>query len=115
GRTILYSALLTIIVTVVMATLRKSTRMNITDIIGALEDGVRQTLGVAAACAAVGIIVGVVTLSGFGVTLAGAIVSLSRDSLLDLGVHDVGMPGAGNGPTIHSGIYCYSHHGRTGV
>lgn len=77
GRTILYSALLTIIVTVVMATLRKSTRMNITDIIGALEDGVRQTLGVAAACAAVGIIVGVVTLSGFGVTLAGAIVSLS--------------------------------------
>src|SRR5699024_6422854 len=44
GRTILYSALLTIIVTVVMATLRKSTRMNITDIIGALEDGVRQTL-----------------------------------------------------------------------
>ncbi len=77
GRTILYSALLTIIVTVIIATLRKSTRMNITDIIGALEDGVRQTLGVAAACAAVGIIVGVVTLSGFGVTLAGAIVSLS--------------------------------------
>lgn len=77
GRTILYSALLTIVVTVIVATLRKSTRMNITDIIGALEDGVRQTLGVAAACASVGVIVGVVTLSGFGVTLAGAIVSLS--------------------------------------
>jgi len=77
GRTILYSALLTIIVTVIVATLRKSTRMNITDIIGALEDGVRQTLGVAAACASVGVIVGVVTLSGFGVTLAAAIVSLS--------------------------------------
>jgi len=77
GRTILYSALLTIIVTIVVATLRKTTRMSLVDIIDALEDGVRQTLGVAIACASVGVIVGVVTLSGFGVTLASAIVALS--------------------------------------
>lgn len=77
GRTILYSALLTIIVTIVVAMLRKTTRMSLVDIIDALEDGVRQTLGVAIACASVGVIVGVVTLSGFGVILAGAIVALS--------------------------------------
>lgn len=77
GRTILYSALLTIIVTIVVAMLRKTTRMSLTDIIDALETGVRQTLGVAIACASVGVIVGVVTLSGFGVTLASAIVALS--------------------------------------
>ncbi|MDO5493045.1 MAG: TRAP transporter large permease subunit, partial [Nesterenkonia sp.] len=42
-----------------------------------LEDGTRSAIGVAVACASVGIIVGVVSLSGFGLTLAGAIVSLS--------------------------------------
>lgn len=77
GRTILYSALLTILVTVAVAMLRKTTRMNFREIIEALEDGVRQTLGVAVACAAVGVIVGVVIISGFGVTLASAIVALS--------------------------------------
>lgn len=77
GRTILYSALLTILVTVAVAMLRKTTRMSLREIVEALEDGVRQTLGVAIACASVGVIVGVVTLSGFGVTLAGAIVALS--------------------------------------
>src|SRR5690625_3675883 len=77
GRTILYSALLTILVTVAVAMLRKTTRMSLREIVEALEDVVRQTLGVAIACASVGVIVGVVTLSGLGVTLAGAIVALS--------------------------------------
>lgn len=77
GRTILYSALLTILVTIAIAMLRKTTRMSLRDILGALEDGARSTLGVAVACASVGVIVGVVTISGFGVTLASAIVQLS--------------------------------------
>lgn len=75
GRTILYSALLTILVTIACAMLRKTTRMSFKDILEALEEGVRMTIGVAIACASVGIVVGVVTLSGFGVTLAGAIVT----------------------------------------
>lgn len=77
GRTILYSAFLTILVTIVVAMLRKTTRMSPLQILQALEDGTRSALGVAVACASVGVIVGVVTVSGFGVTLAGAIVSLS--------------------------------------
>ncbi|RJN32889.1 TRAP transporter permease [Nesterenkonia natronophila] len=77
GRTILYSALLTILVTIACATLRKTSRMNFRDILQALEDGTRSAIGVAVACASVGIIVGVVTISGFGVTLASAIVQLS--------------------------------------
>ena len=77
GRTILYSALLTILVTIAVSMLRKSTRMSFRDILGALEEGTRSTLGVAVACASVGVIVGVVTISGFGVTLASAIVQLS--------------------------------------
>ncbi|MDR8018181.1 TRAP transporter permease [Nesterenkonia aerolata] len=77
GRTILYSAFLTILVTVAIAMLRKTTRMSFRDILQALEDGTRSAIGVAVACASVGVIVGVVSLSGFGLTLAGAIVSLS--------------------------------------
>ncbi|GAB3053681.1 TRAP transporter permease [Sediminivirga luteola] len=77
GRTILYSAFLTILVTIAVAMLRKTTRMTPLQILQALEDGTRSALGVAVACASVGVIVGVVTVSGFGVTLAGAIVSLS--------------------------------------
>jgi TRAP transporter 4TM/12TM fusion protein len=77
GRTILFSAFLTIVVTVVVATLRKPTRMSVRQILEALEEGTLSALGVAIACASVGVIVGVVTISGFGVTLASAIVSLS--------------------------------------
>lgn len=77
GRTILYSALLTILVTILVSMLRKNSRMGLRDILDALEEGVRSTLGVAVACASVGVIVGVVTISGFGVTLASAIVQLS--------------------------------------
>lgn len=77
GRTILYSALLTIIVTVVIAMVRPISRMSLRDILQALEDGTRSVIGVAVACAGVGIIVGVVTITGFGVTLASAIVSLA--------------------------------------
>lgn len=77
GRTILFSAAMTIVVTVLVAMLRKTTRMGPKQILAALEDGTRSALGVAVACACVGIIVGVVSISGFGVTLASAIVSLS--------------------------------------
>ncbi|MDO5633405.1 MAG: TRAP transporter permease [Micrococcus sp.] len=77
GRTILFSALLTILVTIIAAQLRATTRMSIKDMLGALENGTKEVLGVSVACACVGVVVGVVTLTGFGVTLAGGIISLS--------------------------------------
>lgn len=82
GRTILFSALLTIILTVVVAQFRPATRMGIKDIIGALDDGARTAVSVAVACATVGIIVGAVTLTGFGVTLANAIVQIGGGNLI---------------------------------
>ncbi len=82
GRTILFSALLTIIVTVIIAELRPATRMSVRDILGALDDGARTAISVAVACAAVGVIVGVVTLTGFGVKLANAIVAIGGGNLL---------------------------------
>ncbi|MDO5719548.1 MAG: TRAP transporter permease [Actinomycetaceae bacterium] len=82
GRTILFSALLTILLTVIIAELRPATRMTPKDIVESLELGAKTAVSVAVACAAVGIIVGVVTLTGFGVKLAHAIVAFGAGNLL---------------------------------
>ena len=76
-----YSAAYTIAFTVVISMLRAETRMSINDILGALEDGARQSLAVMAACAVVGIIIGVVSLTSFGTVMTSAIVTLGAGSL----------------------------------
>ncbi len=82
GRTILFSALLTILLTIVVAQLRATTRMSVKDMVGSLELGAKTAVSVVVACAAVGIIVGVVTMTGFGVKLAHAIVAFGAGNLL---------------------------------
>jgi TRAP transporter 4TM/12TM fusion protein len=62
---------------VLAAAIKPDTRMSLTDMIAGLEEGARSALPVAAACAIAGIIVGVITLSGLGLKLAGGIVSLA--------------------------------------
>ncbi|MEJ8548674.1 TRAP transporter fused permease subunit [Brevibacillus borstelensis] len=74
-------AVATIIATIVIAALRPSNRMGFRDVLQALEAGVRDTLGVAAACAAVGITVGVFSLTGLGLKLANIILMMGSGSL----------------------------------
>ncbi|CAM5797031.1 TRAP transporter permease [Brevibacillus borstelensis] len=74
-------AVATIIATIVIAALRPSSRMGFRDVLQALETGVRDTLGVAAACAAVGITVGVFSLTGLGLKLASIILMMGSGSL----------------------------------
>lgn len=81
GKTIIYAAFWTIVVTVIVAQTRKTTRTNLKDLVQALEDGARSALGVAITCAAVGIIVGVATLTGFGLKLANGIILIGGESL----------------------------------
>ncbi|MDE7064472.1 MAG: TRAP transporter permease, partial [Desulfovibrionaceae bacterium] len=52
------------------------------DILQAMENGGRLALGVAAACACTGLVIGVVTLTGMGLKLANTIVTLSGDSFM---------------------------------
>ena len=68
GTTILFAAVTTIFVTIAAAMVRKSTRMSLLDVIDALRDGAMTAISVAVACACVGIIVGVATQTGFGVS-----------------------------------------------
>ena len=76
-----YAAAYTIGITVVISWLRKETRMGIKEILEALENGAKQSLSVMAACAVVGIVIGVVTLTSFGNVMTSLIVSMGAGSL----------------------------------
>ena len=69
GSTVVYAAVLTIGVTILVAALKKATRMKPKAIVDALAEGAKQTVSVAIACACVGIVVGVSPKTGFGLTM----------------------------------------------
>lgn len=82
GFTPIYAAAWAIISTVVIAMFRKTTRLGPKKIVQALEEGTRSALGVAMACAMVGIIVGVASLTGFGLKMTTAILVLGQNTLI---------------------------------
>lgn len=77
-----YAAAYTIGITVAVSWLRAETRMGVREILGALEDGAKQSLSVMAACVVVGIVIGVVNLTSFGTVMTSSIVTLGAGSLL---------------------------------
>jgi len=62
------------------SSLLECNRLNIKDILLAMENGGRLALGVSAACACTGFVIGVVTLTGVGLKLANAILALAAGS-----------------------------------
>ena len=76
-----YAAVYTIVLTVIVASFRKSTRMGFKEILEVLSDGAKQSLSVMAACAVVGIIIGVVSLTSFGSVMTSSIMSIGAGSL----------------------------------
>jgi len=81
GYTPMRVALIAILLTIVCAMLKKNTRITIGDIIEGLEKGARSALGVIAATACAGIIVGVVTLTGLGLKLGSVLVDFANGQL----------------------------------
>lgn len=82
GTTVIFSAVMTILVTIVVSMFREETRMTFSSFLDALADGAKQTVSVAVACACVGIIIGVCSKTGFGLTMANTIIALGSTSLL---------------------------------
>lgn len=82
GYTPMRAALVAIILSILCSALRKSTRMKPIEIVEGLEKGARNVLGVLVACAAAGIIIGVVTKTGVGLKLASGLLELSGGMLL---------------------------------
>lgn len=85
GMSVTRAALWSIAVTIVVGIIHKLSqkeKLRFMDLIDALIDGARTALGVAAATAAAGIIVGVVTLTGLGLKLANGLVDMAGGVLL---------------------------------
>ncbi|MBE8949137.1 MAG: TRAP transporter permease [Quinella sp. 3Q1] len=82
GYTPMRAALVAIILSIVVSGIKKSTRMSPVAIVHGLETGARNVLGVLVACAAAGIIIGVVTKTGVGLKLASALLDLSGGLVL---------------------------------
>ncbi len=77
GFSIERTALLGILSTIVVSMVLKETRINFAKFITALTSGARTALGVAAATASAGIIVGVVTKTGLGLKMGNSLVSIA--------------------------------------
>ena len=82
GYTPMRAALVAIVLSIACAMLRKSTRMKPIEIVYGLERGAKAVLGVLVACAAAGIIIGVVTKTGVGLRLASGLIDLAGGMLL---------------------------------
>lgn len=82
GFTPLLAGIVGILVAVLSSWIRKDTRMSLRDIAQALEEGARGALGVGIACLCIGIIIGVVSLTGLGLNVGYAIMEFTSGSLL---------------------------------
>lgn len=81
GYTPMMAAFIAIILCIFVSMILKETRMSLRDIIEGLAEGARSALPVVAACATAGIIVGIITLTGLGMKMAGGIVSLAGGNI----------------------------------
>lgn len=87
GLTLGYSAplcaLVGALICLPMALLKKATRQGITwrNVIEALDEGAKNTLSVAMACACAGIVIGCVTITGLGIVFTQVVVGLSQNLL----------------------------------
>jgi TRAP transporter 4TM/12TM fusion protein len=78
------SALVAALSCLPVALLRATTRRGISwrSVLGALEEGARNTLAVAMACACAGIVIGCVTITGLGITFTQVVIALAQNSLV---------------------------------
>jgi TRAP transporter 4TM/12TM fusion protein len=81
GRSPLFAGFWAMVVAVVASALRPETRIGLRGLVAVLVEGAQNAMPVALACATVGIVVGVVALSGLGLKLASGIVGIAGGSL----------------------------------
>jgi TRAP transporter 4TM/12TM fusion protein len=76
------AALVALALTIVLSWLRADTRLNLRKIVGAMEDGAKRTIEIGATCAAAGIIVGVLSLTGLGGKFSELLIDIAGNNLL---------------------------------
>jgi TRAP transporter 4TM/12TM fusion protein len=81
GRSPLFAGFWALVVAVATSWVRRQTRIGPAGALAVLRDSARNAMPVALACATVGIVVGVVSLTGLGLKLATGIVGIAQGSL----------------------------------
>jgi TRAP transporter 4TM/12TM fusion protein len=81
GYTPMYACIAAILSVVIVANLKRVSRMGIGKILGAMEEGAKGTVSVAVACACAGIVIGVINLTGLGLKFTSFILLLAGESL----------------------------------
>jgi TRAP transporter 4TM/12TM fusion protein len=69
-----------------VAFLYRQNRPKLTDVLQALENGARQILPIVVTCAAAGIIVGIISLTGLGAKLSYTLIGISNGNLIIAGI-----------------------------
>ena len=82
GRSPLFAGFWALVVAVLASWVRRETRIGPARLLTVLVDGAQNAMPVALACATVGIVVGVVSITGLGLKLASGIVGVAQGSLL---------------------------------
>jgi len=82
GYTPLFSAFWSIVMSIAISMVKPDTRLNFKKLAEAFEDGAKNALGVAMACASAGIVIGAVTLTGLGLKIANGLVILGHGNLM---------------------------------
>ena len=80
GKSIFWSTVLVVVV----SGLKKNTRMGLKEVITAMRNGAYNAIPVAVACAAAGIITGVISLTGIGLRFSSILISFSQGQLLPM-------------------------------
>lgn len=91
-----YGSISAVLVSFIAQFIKKENYFTFKDLIYALEEGAKASLGVTAACAAVGFIVGTCTLTGLGLSFAGLTVNLAQgvvDFFVSIGLVFMGTQG----------------------
>src|SRR3970282_2743267 len=76
------AALYALALTIAVSFLRADTRLNLVRIVSAMEEGAKRTIEIGVSCAAAGIIVGVLSLTGLGGKFSEVLVNLTGGNLL---------------------------------
>jgi len=82
GYSPIFSAFWSIVMCILISMVKAETRLNFKTLCEAFEDGAKMALGVAAACACAGMVVGCVTLTGLGLKIANGLVMLGGGNLM---------------------------------